>query len=153
MSSLDRTPSPRSATRTTGISCWVAIAIVATLALAPACNGNAGNSLSDGSGTAPTNEPPGDGGAQPPGPDSDGDGIVDAEDGCPSVPNPGQEDRDRDNIPDACDNCPDNLNPFQLDQDRDGIGNACDESEPPPPAPPTPPPPTPPPPPTDNRTR
>src|SRR5436853_3834343 len=40
-------------------------------------------------------------------PDSDGDGVPDSQDNCPSIPNPGQEDRDGDGIGDACDFCPD----------------------------------------------
>jgi hypothetical protein len=35
--------------------------------------------------------------------DSDGDGVVDSEDGCPLRPNPHQRDRDGDGIQDACD--------------------------------------------------
>jgi hypothetical protein len=35
--------------------------------------------------------------------DGDGDGIVDASDNCPAVPNPGQEGEDGDGIGDACD--------------------------------------------------
>ena len=38
--------------------------------------------------------------------DSDGDGIEDTADNCPSVANPGQEDADSDGVGDACDNCP-----------------------------------------------
>lgn len=42
------------------------------------------------------------------GPDADGDGIDDAEDNCPAVPNPLQEDRDIDGAGDACDDDDDN---------------------------------------------
>jgi len=50
--------------------------------------------------------------------DSDGDGIVDARDNCPAVPNPGQQDFDRDGIGDACD--PHNGPPVDKDQCKDG---------------------------------
>ncbi len=59
-------------------------------------------------------------------PDSDGDGVCDAFDNCPSVPNPDQSDRDGDGVGDACDNCPDTPNPDQADSSGDGIGDACD---------------------------
>ena len=42
----------------------------------------------------------------PPGLDSDGDGIPDALDNCPLIPNPDQADRDGDGIGDVCDKCP-----------------------------------------------
>jgi hypothetical protein len=71
--------------------------------------------------------------------DSDGDGINDACDNCPQVPNPGQEDldgdwegdvcdadMDGDGVPNASDNCPVNNNPDQGDLDSDGVGDACD---------------------------
>ena len=62
--------------------------------------------------------------------DTDGDGIGDAEDICPLVPNPDQTDvcadQDGDSVPDATDNCPSAPNPGQLDSDRDGAGDTCD---------------------------
>jgi hypothetical protein len=58
--------------------------------------------------------------------DSDGDGITDTIDNCPSVPNPDQLDADGDGIGDVCDNCPAIANVNQADADADGIGDACD---------------------------
>jgi hypothetical protein len=60
------------------------------------------------------------------GPDSDGDGIPDAIDNCPTVTNPSQVNSDGDTYGDACDNCPFVTNQDQLDSDSDGVGNACD---------------------------
>ena len=74
--------------------------------------------------------------------DTDGDGISDASDNCPSVSNPGQNDADQDGVGDACeadadvdgftdddDNCPSTPNVDQLDSDLDGVGDACDDSD------------------------
>ena len=71
--------------------------------------------------------------------DQDGDGIADAEDNCPAVPNANQANLDGDGMGDACDsdidgdgvddtadNCPLVANANQADLDGDGIGDACD---------------------------
>ena len=60
-------------------------------------------------------------------PDADGDGVADAADDCPRVPNPDQRDTDGDGIGDACDDCPLTPNPDQADADGDGVGDACDD--------------------------
>lgn len=60
-----------------------------------------------------------------PGPDTDGDGVPDVCDNCPSVANPSQVDSDHDGIGDACDNCPTTPNPDQVDSNHDGVGDAC----------------------------
>lgn len=81
--------------------------------------------------------------APPPPPDTDEDGVPDADDNCPGHFNPDQNDADMDGlgdvcdpfdnrdadddgVPDAIDNCPDAFNPDQTDTDFDGIGDACD---------------------------
>jgi YVTN family beta-propeller protein len=74
--------------------------------------------------------------------DTDGDGVNDGADNCPSVANPDQEDSDNDGVGDACetpegdsdgdgvtddaDNCPSVANPDQADDDNDGVGDACE---------------------------
>ena len=45
--------------------------------------------------------------------DTDGDGVPDASDDCPLVPNADQADADGDGVGDACDNCPVTFNPNQ----------------------------------------
>lgn len=62
-------------------------------------------------------------------PDSDGDGVPDASDNCPSRANADQRDGDQDGIGDVCDNCPNVSNPDQRDSDNDGIGDACEQQQ------------------------
>jgi len=107
-------------------------ASMAMPALVVACNaeGEAGPAAGD---------PPGNEGVA--GDDSDGDGVEDDTDNCPSIANASQEDMDNDGTGDACDedvdgdginnaddNCPAITNPNQSDSDGDGIGDSCDES-------------------------
>jgi hypothetical protein len=62
--------------------------------------------------------------------DLDEDGVPNAEDNCPSTPNPGQEDDDLDRVGDVCDQCPTVSDPEQPDADDDGVGDACPEDPP-----------------------
>lgn len=57
--------------------------------------------------------------------DSDGDGVIDSQDNCPTVANPDQADSDGDGVGNLCDNCPTTANPLQSDSDGDGVGDAC----------------------------
>jgi hypothetical protein len=57
-----------------------------------------------------------DGGGDPGG-DLDGDGVPNAEDNCPTVPNPDQADFDGDGVGDACDLCPASLPSRSVDDD------------------------------------
>lgn len=78
--------------------------------------------------------------------DSDGDGIDDAQDNCPSTPNADQadsdgdgegdvcdvddaDDSDSDGVPDALDNCAALPNALQTDTDLDGLGDLCDNDD------------------------
>jgi len=59
--------------------------------------------------------------------DTDGDGVADDVDNCPTIPNPTQADEDNDTVGNACDNCPHVSNVSQAaDGDADLVGDACD---------------------------
>lgn len=58
--------------------------------------------------------------------DTDMDGVPDAIDNCPTVPNADQANSDTDEHGDECDNCPFVDNPDQADTDLDGEGDVCD---------------------------
>jgi len=90
----------------------------------------------NGGATTSTIDVPSPGG---PPPDTDGDGILDPNDNCPTIANPGQEnndndaqgdvcdaDDDNDFRPDTSDNCPLVANPSQENFDGDAEGDACD---------------------------
>jgi hypothetical protein len=57
--------------------------------------------------------------------DGDLDGVPNATDNCPTIPNGSQMDRDDDRVGDACDVCPTVADPMQADADGDGVGDAC----------------------------
>jgi hypothetical protein len=78
--------------------------------------------------------------------DTDGDGVLDVSDNCPTIANLDQSDQDGDGLGNACDpcpldagndgdadgvcgnldNCPGSANSDQIDRDADGDGDACD---------------------------
>lgn len=57
--------------------------------------------------------------------DTDGDGVVDSIDNCPTMANTDQHDHDGDGRGDVCDVCP-HLVDAGGDADGDGVGDACD---------------------------
>lgn len=61
---------------------------------------------------------------EPPGGDSDSDGIANASDNCPARANPNQHNEDTDLLGDVCDPCP--ISTINTDDDGDGVGNNCD---------------------------
>lgn len=58
--------------------------------------------------------------------DTDGDGVLDAVDNCPTMPNADQRDHDGDLHGDVCDHCPHLADVADPDGDGDGVGDACD---------------------------
>ena len=58
--------------------------------------------------------------------DSDGDGLLNSEDNCPTIANSDQSDTDGDCIGDVCDEFPEIYDLTQPDTDSDNIGDACD---------------------------
>jgi hypothetical protein len=58
--------------------------------------------------------------------DTDGDGVPDNLDNCPTVANADQRDHDTDGRGDVCDLCPHIAEPADVDSDGDGVGDACD---------------------------
>ncbi len=81
----------------------------------------------------------GDDGGTDPVIDTDGDGVADSDDNCPSVANANQlntdgdsegnacdTDDDNDGVLDATDNCPLVSNPNQEDANSNGVGDACE---------------------------
>jgi DNA-binding beta-propeller fold protein YncE len=66
----------------------------------------------------------------PPGSDSDGDGVPDSSDNCPTVANPAQEDNDGDGIGNACDPTPDGPPPPDPGGGGGGGGEAGDTDPP-----------------------
>jgi Thrombospondin type 3 repeat len=78
--------------------------------------GDAGAGESDGGADAPLD----------PDRDTDGDGVLDGADNCPTAGNADQRDHDGDGRGDLCDDCPHLANADQKDGDGDGVGDACD---------------------------
>ncbi|PYQ12369.1 MAG: hypothetical protein DMH00_06365 [Acidobacteria bacterium] len=63
----------------------------------------------------------------PLGAQTDGDGILDINDNCPTVYNVNQADSDHDTVGTACDDCPSLYNPSQLDVNANGVGDDCED--------------------------
>ncbi|MBV8759934.1 MAG: thrombospondin type 3 repeat-containing protein [Deltaproteobacteria bacterium] len=58
--------------------------------------------------------------------DTDGDGVFDVSDNCPTIANADQRDFDGDGHGDVCDHCPHFASATDPDGDGDGVGDACD---------------------------
>ena len=123
---------------------WLTVLTVVLASLLPGADAGAIDVLVDTqSVSADVGKPESNG---TPEPDDDLDGVPNATDNCPTVPNSDQSDLDGDGFGDACDSCPDDpwndwdddgvctqadncptvVNPDQADCDDDGVGDACD---------------------------
>lgn len=80
---------------------------------------------SDAALDGPPDAPP-DSPTPPPPTDTDGDGVIDANDNCPAIANADQRDHDGDGKGDVCDLCPHLADATDPDGDGDGVGDACD---------------------------
>jgi hypothetical protein len=98
--------------------------LVSVLVLAGCFGKGHGQSGGDDGSATPDGSMP-DGSNIDPMKDTDGDGVPDVADNCPTVANPDQRNHDHDAFGDACDPCP-HLVDTGADTDGDGVGDACD---------------------------
>ena len=61
--------------------------------------------------------------------DTDGDGVFNIDDNCPTVYNNIQIDPELDTVGTACDNCPTTYNPSQLDVNANSQGDHCEDGD------------------------
>jgi hypothetical protein len=60
--------------------------------------------------------------------DTDGDGLANVDDNCPTIANSTQTDTDHDGVGDLCDNCA-TPNTDQADADGNGVGDHCQDAD------------------------